>query len=211
MPVYKTITIDETSRLQIWKVEESLVELSSGIELSDYCKERFEAMKSEIHQRAFMSIRHLLQNFGYTDFDLEYDDNGKPHLKDGKHISISHSYNFTVVIVSDRKVGVDIEKQREKIKRIAPKFTPIEEYRSLGRKDLIKKLTIVWGAKESLYKLFGKQGLLFLHDIYVVDFDFKASTTDAEVTYQGLKKHYHLKFYEIEDFICVYAIEPKLN
>ncbi|QTY26602.1 4'-phosphopantetheinyl transferase superfamily protein [Flavobacterium sp. CS20] len=209
MPVYKTITIDETSKLQIWKVEETLEELSKGIELSAYCQRRFDAMKSDIHRRAFISIRHLLKNFGYTDFDLDYDDNGKPHLKDGKHISISHSYQFTTVIVSDRKVGVDIEKQREKIKRIAPKFTPIEEYRSLGQRDLIKKLTIVWGAKEALYKLFGKQGLLFLHDIYVVDFDFKTSTTDAEVTYHGLKKHYHLNFFEIEDFICVYAIEPK--
>ncbi|RRO15898.1 4'-phosphopantetheinyl transferase family protein [Flavobacteriaceae bacterium 14752] len=209
MPVYKTITIDETSKLQIWKVDETLEELSQDIELSAYCQQRFDAMKSEMHQRAFMSIRHLLNNFGYSDFDLEYDDNGKPHLNDGRHISISHSYHFTAVIVSDRKVGVDIEKQREKIKRIAPKFTPIEEYRSLGQQDLIKKLTIVWGAKEALYKLFGKQGLLFLHDIYVVDFDFKASTTDAEVTYQGVKKKYYLKFFEIEGFICVYAIEPK--
>ncbi len=209
MPVYKTITIDETSKLQIWKVDETLEELSQGVELSAYCQERFDSMKSIIHKRAFMSIRQLLKSFGYTDFDLNYDDKGKPHLKDGKHISISHSYQFTCVIVSDRKVGVDIEKQREKIKHIAPKFTPIEEYRSLGQQDLIKKLTIVWGAKEALYKLFGKQGLLFLHDIYVVDFDFKASTTNAEVTYQGLKKRYHLKFFEIEDFICVYAIEPK--
>lgn len=209
MPVYKTITIDETSKLQIWKVDETLEELSQDIELSTYCQQRFDSMKSIIHKRAFMSIRHLLHNFGYTDFDLEYDDNGKPHLKDGTQISISHSYHFTAVIISNRKVGVDVEKKREKIKHIAPKFTPIEEYRSLGQKDLIKKLTIVWGAKESLYKLFGKQGLLFLHDIYVVDFDFKASTTDAEVTHQGIKKKYYLNFFEIEDFICVYAIEPK--
>ncbi|MBQ0741343.1 4'-phosphopantetheinyl transferase superfamily protein, partial [Aquimarina celericrescens] len=80
----------------------------------------------------------------------------------GKHISITHSFEFTGVIVSDKKVGIDIEKQREKIKLIAPKFTPIEEYKALGDgEDLIRKLTIVWGAKESLYKLYGKRGLLF--------------------------------------------------
>jgi len=208
MPLYKTITIDKSSELKLWKVEEPLEVLLKDVKLSAYCQERYDAMKSLVHKRAFMSIRHLLHYFGYTDFDLEYDNFGKPHLKDGKFISISHSYHFTAVIVSDRKVGVDVEKQREKIKYIAPKFTPLEEYRSLGEDDLIKKLTIVWGAKESLYKLFGKQGLLFLHDIYVVDFDFEASTTSAEVTYLGLKKTYLLKFFEIEDFICVYAIEP---
>jgi phosphopantetheinyl transferase len=209
MPLYKTITIDETSELKIWKVEEELNELCKNIKLSPSCQERFDNMKSLVHKKAFMSIRHLLSLFGYTDFDLEYDQNGKPHLKDGMHVSISHSFHFTAVIVSNRKVGVDVEKQRDKIKYIAPKFTPIEEYESLGQEDLIKKLTIVWGAKESIYKLFGKQGLLFLHDIYVYDFDFKASTTYANVNYKGLKKDYLLKFFEIEDFICVYAIEPK--
>jgi phosphopantetheinyl transferase len=209
MPLYKTITIDEGSKLMIWKVTESLEELTQDVLLSEECQSRYDNMKSQVHKKAFISIRHLLMAFGYTDFDLKYDKHGKPHLKDDKYISISHSFHFTAVIVSDRKVGVDVEKQRDKIKYIAPKFTPIEEYESLGTDDLIKKLTIVWGAKESIYKLFGKQGLLFLHDIYVHDFDFEASTTYANVNYKGLKRDYQLKFFEIEDFICVYAIEPK--
>lgn len=209
MPLYKEITIDEASELRLWRVEESIDELEKNIELSPYCKERYNSMKSVMHRKAFLSIRHLLKLFGYTDFDLEYDANGKPHLKDGQHISISHSYHFTAVVVSNKPVGVDVEKQREKIKYIAPKFTPVEEYKSLGNgEDLIKKLTIVWGAKESIYKLFGKQGLLFLHDIYVHDFDFEASTTRANVSYKGITKDYMLHFFEVEDFICVYAIKP---
>ncbi len=212
MPLYKEITIDEASRLRLWRVEETIETLEKDIELSAYCRERYDGMKSEMHRKAFLSIRHLLKLFGYTDFDLEYDQNGKPHLKDGKHISISHSYHFTAVIVSDKPVGVDVEKQREKIKYIAPKFTPVEEYKSLGNgDDLIKKLTIVWGAKEAIYKLFGKQGLLFLHDIYVHDFDFDASTTHAYVTHEGVKRDYILHFFELEDFICVYAIKPEKN
>ncbi len=165
-------------------------------------------MKSEMHRKAFLSIRHLLHECGYTDFDLLYDEYGKPHLINGQHISISHSFQFTTVIVSDKKVGVDVEKQRSKIKKIASKFTPIEEYKQLGEEDLIRKLTIVWGAKEALYKLYGKQGLLFLHDIFVFDFDFNAFTTSATVTYHEKKTDYLLHFFDVEDFICVYAIEP---
>jgi hypothetical protein len=45
-------------------------------------------MKSELHQR-FLSVRKLLQEASYNDFDLSYDELGKPHLKDGKHISIT--------------------------------------------------------------------------------------------------------------------------
>jgi hypothetical protein len=50
-------------------------------------------MKSELHQRGFLSVRKLLQEASYNDFDLSYDELG-PHLKDGKHISITHSYQF---------------------------------------------------------------------------------------------------------------------
>lgn len=206
MPIYKTLSIDEQTTVLIWKIEETLSELEKNISLSPYCASRYDVMKSEIHKKGFMSIRHLLAEFGYTDFDLTYDDKGKPHLKDGKEISITHSFEFTAVIVSDKRVGIDIEKQRDKIKIIAPKFTPVEEYNALGPKDLMKKLTIVWGAKESLYKLYGKKGLRFYEDIFVHDFDFKASTTHAEVTHQGLKTHYFLNFLEFEGFICVYAI-----
>lgn len=206
MPVYKTITVNKHTKVLIWKVEESFDELAEGVPLSPGSQQRIENMKSEIHRKGFMSIRHLLKHFGYSDLDITYDANGKPHLADGKHISITHSFQFTGVIVSDVPVGIDIEKQREKIKLIAPKFTPLEEYTALGNgEDLIKKLTIVWGAKESLYKLYGKQGLLFLHDIFVKDFNFKSSETTAEVTYQGIVKEYLLHFLEFEGFICVYA------
>lgn len=206
MPVFKTITVNEHTKVLIWKIEESFEELSKGITLSPASQARVDYMKSDLHRRGFMSIRQLLKIFGYQDLDVKYDSNGKPHLADGNYISITHSFQFTAVIVSREPVGIDVEKQREKIKKIAFKFTPIEEYRNLGNgDDLVKKLTIVWGAKESLYKLYGKQGLLFLHDIFVKDFNFDAGETTAVVTYHQVPKEYVLHFIEFEGFICVYA------
>jgi phosphopantetheinyl transferase len=206
MPVYKTITVNEYTKVLIWKLEETFEELATGIELTPISQARINTMKSDLHRRSFMSIRQLLKEFGYKDQDVSYDENGKPHLNDENKISISHSFHFTAIIVSNVVVGVDVEKQREKIKKIAPKFTPIEEYESLGNgEDLVRKLTIVWGAKESLYKLFGKQGLLFLHDIFVHDFHIEDGETTAVVTYQATKKEYVLHFLEFEGFTCVYA------
>ena len=125
MPLYKTITVNKTTKVYIWKIEESYEELSKGIELTPPCRERVDDMKSEIHRRGFMSVRHLLAEAGYVDKDLYYDDLGKPHLKDESHISITHSFNFSGIIVSeDIPVGIDIEKQRDKIVKIANKFTP---------------------------------------------------------------------------------------
>ncbi len=166
-------------------------------------------MKSEIHRRGFLSIRHLMAEAGYVDKDLFYDDFGKPHLKDGNYISITHSHNFTAIIVSSTdQVGIDIEKQRVKILRIANKFTPLEEYRTLANTDaVIRKLTIVWGAKESLYKIYAQQGLSFLKHINIVDFAFDDARTLGEILYKGRKTYYDVEFLEFEGFTCVYALK----
>ncbi|MFD2099872.1 4'-phosphopantetheinyl transferase family protein [Flagellimonas iocasae] len=209
MPIYKTITVSPTTSVYIWKVEEPEQDLAVGIELTPHCQNRMDGMKSEDHRRAFLSIRHLLAEAGYVDHDLFYDDFGKPHLKDGNHISITHSHNFTGIIVSETdEVGIDIEMQRGKILRIAHKFTPIEEYKTLANTEaLIRKLTIVWGAKESLYKIYAQQGLSFLRHIDVMDFTFEDTRTLAEILYKGKKSQYEVEFLEFEGFTCVYALK----
>ena len=211
MPLYKTITVDEGTKVLIWKIEETLDWLSDGIELTSNCQSRVDGMKSEIHKRGFMSIRHLFAELGYTDHDLYYDYNGKPHLKDGKCISITHSFNFTAIIISEDEVGVDIEKQRNKILKIAEKFTPLKEYHTLANEEaLIRKLTIVWGAKESIYKLYAQPGLGFLQHINIADFDFDTKKTTGKVYFKGEKSDYNLEFLEFEGFTCVYAKPVKV-
>ena len=207
MALYKTLTVNKVTKVLIWKIEESISKLQEGIFLSENSTTRLNSMKSQLHQRGFLSIRHLLKEVGYTDADLIYDEFGKPHLKNGKFISITHSFTFTAIIVSDKfHVGIDIEKQREKILKIAHKFTPFEEYKTIANVDaLISKLTIVWGAKESLYKIYGKKKLLFLHHIYIEDFKFADEKTTGEIRYNGENSAYNISFIEFDGFTCVFA------
>lgn len=209
MALYKTITVNKHTKVLIWKIEESFEELNEVVTLTNHCQERLDGMRSEIHQRGFLSVRHLLAEFGYTDFDLYYDENGKPHLKDGKHISITHSFNFSAIIVSDTTpVGIDIEKQRDKILRIAHKFTPLQEYKTIANHEaLVRKVTIVWGGKESIYKVFAEKGLSFLKHIDIDDFSMETSKTKGSVYYGKETATYSLDFLEFEGFTCVYALE----
>lgn len=206
MALYKTITVDERTKVLIWKIEESYEELAEGITLTPHCQQRVDSMKSDLHRRGFMSIRHLMAEAGYVDQDLYYDDFGKPHLKNGKFISITHSFEFTGIIVSEHPIGIDIEKQRDKILKIARKFTPLEEYHTLANEEaIVRKLTIVWGAKEGIYKLLSVPGLLFLHHINVTDFNFEDKKTTAVVNYHGKKSTYNIQYLEFEGFTCVYT------
>ena len=208
MPLYKTIRVNDFTKVFVWKIEESLEDLTVGIELTELSKKRVETMKSVLHQQGFMSIRQLLKQAGYVDADVYYDAFGKPHLKDNNYLSITHSFTFTAIIISEKKpVGIDVEKNRDKIVKIAHKFTPIEEYNTIANHDaLVSKLTIVWGAKESLYKIYGKKKLRFLHHIYIEDFSFIDTKTTGVIKYEGHVSTHNIHFLEFEGFTCVYAL-----
>ena len=207
MPLYKTITINSNTKLLIWNIEESFDVLSKNIPLTAHCQARVDRMKSDLHRRGFMSVRHLLSFVGYTDFDLRYDQNGKPHLTDGTYISISHSYTFSAIIISDYPVGIDIEKQRPKIFNIAHKFTTLQEYSTLANRDAImRKLTIIWGAKEAVYKCFARPGISFLEHIFVEDFRLNDTQTSATVGIAAISETYDIYFQEFQGFTLVYAI-----
>ncbi|WP_027138303.1 4'-phosphopantetheinyl transferase family protein [Gaetbulibacter saemankumensis] len=207
MPLYKTINPNLQTTVKIWKITESFDELIEPICLKPESSVRVLGMKSEIHRRGFLSVRHLLAEFGYTDTDLFYDENGKPHLKDGKHISITHSFNFSAVIVSTQKIGIDIEKQRDKIKLIANKFIDYEfKYLNENSNDYINKLTVIWCVKESLFKLFATPGLSFKNHCLMIPVSDNELKTVAWIDYKDFKGRYNVEFLEFEGFTCAYAM-----
>jgi 4'-phosphopantetheinyl transferase len=207
MPLYKTITPNSQTTVKIWKITESYNDLFNSVTLKPKSLERVLNMKSELHQRGFLSVRKLLAEFGYEDVDLHYDKQGKPYLKDGKHISITHSFTFSAVVVSDNVVGVDIEKQRDKISIIAHKFIDYE-FEYLNEKDInyIKRLTVIWCVKESLYKLFATPGLSFKKHCLVIPFNIEEGSTNAWIDYSNKKYRYNINFLEFEGFTCAYAL-----
>ena len=211
MPLYKTIKPNYHTTVYVWKIEASFDELSENIPLTDRSKERLISMKSKIHQRGFLSIRHLLKEAGYSDFDLYYTPNGKPHLHDGKHISITHSFTFSAIIISDKEVGIDMEKNREKIKIIQHKFVNFERGFIHEDDDYIEQLTVIWGAKESLYKIYPYGGLTFKNNIDINSFQIGDGKSTGFIKAEDWDKKYDLEFEQIEGFTLVYALDTSKN
>ena len=207
MPLYKTIHVNELIRILIWDIQETKEDLSFQTALTPSSKNRLNSMKSEIHQRGFLSIRHLLKEVGYSDLDLYYDEFGKPFLKDGNHISITHSFRFSAIAISKKDpIGIDVEKQRDKIVKIGHKFTPVDAYKNIvDQHSLVRKLTVVWGAKESLYKIYGKKQLRFLEHIDIKDFELTTNKTTGMINDENFTSNHSIEFLEFEGFTCVYA------
>jgi len=206
VPLYKTLTNRENTTVYIWKITESEAWLRTGLELSENSLNRLFTMSSELHRRGFLSIRHLLKEAGYTDKNLYYNQEGKPHLDDGRCISITHSYEFTAIIVSDAHVGIDIEKLRDKIQRIAPKFIGYEKTFIELVENPIESLTVIWGAKESMYKLYGTKGLGFKAHCYVESFDIEQQHTVSRLVYENDNMKFDVYFEQLEFFMMVYIL-----
>ena len=208
MPLYKTIHHDFNTQILIWKITESFEQLSSEVPLKEKSALRLESMKSELHRRAFLSVRKLLQEIGYSDFDLHYDEFGKPYFNDDNHISISHSHEFASIVLSDQNIGIDLELQRPKIVRIADKFVETEsEFLNPQKTDYVKKLTVIWGAKEAIFKIRNEAGISFKDHIEVTAFEIHQKQTTAILNFENKSIEYDIFFEEVENFTLVYAFE----
>ena len=206
MPVIKTLTNRSNTRVFVWNVTESEAWLRSGIELSQNSVNRLISMSSEMHRRGFLSIRHLLIAAGYTDHDLYYDELGKPHLTGEKYISITHSFELTAIIISDDSTGIDVEMRREKIERIARKFVNYERDFVKSQTNKVSALTVIWGAKESMYKCLGQKGLGFFDHCKVESFDMSAGHTISRIDYDEIQKSFDTFFEEILEYTLVYIL-----
>ncbi|MDG2433636.1 4'-phosphopantetheinyl transferase superfamily protein [Flavobacterium sp.] len=209
MPLYKTIQFNTTTQILVWKITESYQELFESVVVNPTNLIRLSKMKSELHQRAFLSVRRLFQEIGHTDLDLHYDAYGKPHIKGENHISITHSHEFSAIIISNEIVGIDMELQRDKIMRIADKFVA-EEFQYLdqnNKEEYIKKLTVIWGAKEAIFKIRNEKGISFKDHIKVQSFGLEDIKGSAQLHFNNHAKDFDIHFEKIENFTLVYAFE----
>ena len=212
MPLYKIINHSIHTTIYVWRIEESALDLFDSIVIADKSVVRLSGMKSDLHRRGFLSVRMLLQVAGYTDNDLFYDDLGKPHLRDGKHISITHSHNFAAIVISDVSMGIDMEKIREKIAVIAPRFMEDDfAFPDTNDSEYTKKLTVVWGVKESIFKIRNEAGISFRNHIKVESFDMLTQKGLAHLHFQGIHQAFEMHFLQVQNFMLVYAFEKDLK
>ena len=206
MAFYKKINFNDKADIFIWKINEDIEILKSNVILKPESLVRYNGMKSESHKKGFLAVRMLLQYCGYTDYDLIYDESGKPFLIDGKFISITHSFDFSVISIGTETLGIDIELKRDKVLRIANKFSA-ENFMTLDLETSlqIKLYTIIWGAKESIFKIVNEPGISFLDHIEVKSFDFKENQTSAVLNWKNKSEDFLIYFKEIENYVLVYA------
>lgn len=156
----------------LYHIEESVHELLHLLVLNNSEEEILKEYTHEEKKKEWCAARILVKKM-VTGSGLEYhglgkDNNGKPTLNNNAtEVSISHSFPYVAVIMHPTNpVGIDLEQPKEKLKKIAPRFLNDNEL-ALVNGDL-QKLCIMWCAKETLYKIYSKRGLVFREDLKII-------------------------------------------
>ena len=187
MGIIKKYT-ENNCQIAIWDLNESLTEL---LKLGA----RFDSsnFKTEKRKKDFL-VSRLLLNELEPNQQISYNSNGAPEISNGKHISISHSKNLVAIIISDKKVGLDIEYISEKPLRLSPKFITDNSHQDLTK----EKATLIWCCKEAIYKWHQKGEVDFIADIKLYPFkslekgEITAKFRDTQLIlhYQKIHNHY---------------------
>lgn len=150
MPFYQDLT-DENASILFWKYnEEDAFDHKTLIEAENFAKVEHFHPKKLIE---YLMIRQMLKMLK-PDHKILYKTIGQPYLfpKDA-FISISHSYPFAALAISQKRVGIDMERIQPKIVRVKHKFLNDAELSWTETEDEVELLTVIWAVKEALYKL----------------------------------------------------------
>lgn len=194
MPFYREIHPTDDGWLSLWKITEE----HFPVVLTENSQKRLAGMKREDHRRGFLAVRMLLERAGLSDHDLLYHPDGRPFLKDGRSISISHSHAFAALYIGSEAYGIDIEKISPRIEKSRPHFIQ-KEIIPAGLEPQI--LTIIWTVKEAIFKLSNSRPLSFLTDLYVYPFDLTSGSGTACSTFPGWEREFCFQFEQVEDYI----------
>ncbi len=209
MPLFYQYNHPPDFELAIWNIEEEEAWFLERVRLDALEKGQLATIKG--HRRLeWLAVRYLLsQMLGDTSGAMVKDEYGKPHLEHlPLHISLSHSHGLAAVIVANQPTGIDIQKLVPKIERIAHRVMRPEELASLQDTTRIEHLHVYWGAKESLYKAYGRRELHFSQHIFIepFTFDLQRGYCRGHIVKENYEESFDLHYQQIEDFILVYAL-----
>lgn len=100
-------------------------------------------------------LKYVLNDNNIFDYSIFYNEYGKPYLDNNLFFNMSHSNNITACIISDKEVGIDIEKIKYN-EKVAKRVLNKEEMKILNNSNnKAEMFTIFWTIKESYVKLLG--------------------------------------------------------
>ena len=171
MPVTEHRNLDNQSMLGIWQITETVEEMIRALGLSGEEDLTVSAFATELRKKQWLAYRLLIKTMlPDVSFSILYDEHGKPHLMGADyHMSVTHTGDYAAVILSQEgKTGIDLERIHSRIEKVSSRFLSTAELSAIEEGRRLEQLTVYWGAKEALYKMYGRKRLDFSKHIRIV-------------------------------------------
>lgn len=196
--------------LGIWEIAEDEAFFRARLALTPAEQAQLDAIKGR-KRTEWLAVRHLIHLLSEREVRgaILKDACGKPHLEGSTwHISISHSHARAAAIASPLPVGVDIQYIVPRIERIAHKFLRPEEQEALDDDHRIAHMHVYWGAKESLYKAWGRRQLDFRAHLWLEPFPFlpEGGHTTGHIEKDGRRLDFCVYYRLLDAYMLTWAV-----
>lgn len=163
MPIYYQQNINDFTQLAVWKIEEAESFFTQNVTIQQQV--------THPHKRLQHLAGRFLLRYLFADFPselIQIADTRKPFLpNEVYHFSISHCGDYAAAIVSStQRVGVDVELVTHRVNKIRHKFLHVSELanwniEAMEEQEKYRTLTLLWSAKEAMFKWWGRGDIDF--------------------------------------------------
>lgn len=205
MPLILQLEISSHQHLAVWEASETEEELLKIADLSDSMLKKYQEIKLEKRKQEWLVAKALLAHIGFN-HNIEYLDNGKPVVPGVTHFSLSHCLPYVAFTENVHSTGLDIQHPDPKLKRIQHRiFCPEEVDNAHNSKSPLDYLTILWSAKETVFKIYG-ENVHFAEQMKVLPFNFTDEIIRCIYFHPNGDVAHDLKLLQIKGHWCVVAL-----
>ncbi|WP_070727914.1 4'-phosphopantetheinyl transferase family protein [Hymenobacter lapidarius] len=188
MPLHTLQRLSPTAVLGLWHLTETPTDLWRALPQPEAYRALVPATADATRQAQWLAGRvlahELLRSTGTADeagVVVHNDATGRPWLAGGgvhSALSLSHSGVWVAAVLAQgARVGIDVEMIRDKAQRLASKFLNADEWAAAqaaapaAHASAPAHYTLLWSAKETLYKLAGQRGIVFKTQLLLGTFE----------------------------------------
>ena len=176
MPLHSTQALSPTAVLGLWHLTEAPAALWPHLPAAAEYRALL-PVAGPARQAQWLAARALVHRLATellatqpARLQVLNDATGRPYLAGGDPdlaVSLSHSGAWVAAVLArSGRAGVDVELVRDKARRLAGRFlSPTEQAAVAAEYDPDTHHTLLWSAKEALYKLAARRGLIFSNDL----------------------------------------------
>ncbi|UOQ72145.1 4'-phosphopantetheinyl transferase family protein [Hymenobacter cellulosilyticus] len=218
MPLHSVTPLSDHALLGLWNLTEQPADLLQLVPRPELYSQLQPTARDEARTLQWLAGRTLahalLSALGPgAQAVLRNDENGRPYFEQlpDYAVSLSHSGQWVAGIVATRgRVGTDIEMVRTKAQMLAPRFLSKDELANTG--DEVAKHSLYWSAKETLYKLHSRRGLVFKEQIRLNPFELReAGVLTGHLLFENFRSQHQIHYQRFaSDYVLTYCVEDEL-